>query len=335
MTEHFFKFASPLFFILLIFLPFIHWLATRLTSESAIGFSSLKLFGGIERSWRERFGFFPKVCRMLALVLLVFGLARPQWGTETTEVTSESVDILLTIDTSGSMKALDFKVADKEVNRLDVVKKVVDEFIAKRPYDRLGMVIFGEKAYTQCPLTNDGDALRMFLQWVRIGIVGDGTAIGNALATSVKRLKDNKTKSKIIILLTDGRSNAGEITPLAAAEIAKEYMIKVYTIGVGSDQPVPYPEETPFGVRRIMAHLEMDNETLKQIAEITGGEFYPATDTEELKQIYAKIDALEKTEVTIKKYYRANELFSYFVVPALFWLLLEFVFSQLIFIKIP
>jgi len=152
----------------------------------------------------------------------------------------------------GVMKALDFHLNNSEANRLDVVKRVVEDFINRRQYDRIGMVVFGEEAYTQCPLTLDYDVLNTFLKWIRIGIVGDGTAIGNALATSVKRLKDKPTKSKIIILLTDGRSNAGEIFPIMAAQIAKEFNIRVYTIGVGSKGPVPYPEKTPFGVRKVM-----------------------------------------------------------------------------------
>ncbi|MBI2340526.1 MAG: VWA domain-containing protein [Deltaproteobacteria bacterium] len=285
MSAHFFQFEDPWFFALLLLLPFIYLFSRTASHSVKINFSSLKLFNGISRSFKERFQFVVPFLGTAALALFIAGLARPQLGNRTTESLSEGIDILLTIDTSGSMKALDFH--------------------------------------------------RTFLKWVRIGIVGDGTAIGNALATSVKRLKDQPAKSKIIILLTDGRSNAGEIAPLTAAAIAKEFGIKVYTIGVGGKGPVPYPEETPFGVRRIYAELDQDEETLKEIALITGGKYFSAVNTEELEEIYATIDKLEKTEVKVKEYSEYFELYPWFLLAGLVLLALQAVLSQTVFVRIP
>lgn len=335
MSKLFFQFNDPHFFILLTLLPFIYLFSRRASKLNQINFSSVKLFSGITRSRREKSQFVVPLLRMITLALLITALARPQWGNKTTEILSEGIDIILAIDTSGSMKALDFHLEHSEANRLDVVKKVVGDFISRREHDRIGMVIFGEEAYTQCPLTLDYDILRTFLKWVRIGIVGDSTAIGNGLATAVKRLKDQPAKSKIVILLTDGRSNAGEVAPLTAAAIAKEFNIKVYTIGVGSKGPVPYPEETPFGIRKVYAELDLDEDTLKGIAQITGGQYFRATDTEELEKIYGTIDQLEKSEVKMKEYSEYFELYPWFLVSALFSLLIEILLSQLVFVRIP
>ena len=335
MNKLFFQFDGPYFFALLLLLPIIYLFSSKVSGLIKINFSSVKLFSGITRSFKEKFQFIVPLLRIVVLALFIAALARPQWGNKTTEILSEGIDILLAIDTSGSMKALDFHLEKSEANRLDVVKKVVDDFIAHRSYDRIGMVIFGEEAYTQCPLTLDYDVLRTFLRWIRIGIVGDGTAIGNGLATAVKRLKDQPTKSKIIILLTDGRNNAGEVAPLTAAAIAHEFNIKVYTIGVGSKGPVPYPEETPFGVRKVYAELDQDEDTLKEIAMITGGKYFSAVNTEELEEIYATIDKLEKSEVKVKEYSEYFELYPWFLLAGLVLLAFEAVLSQTVFMRIP
>lgn len=326
-----FRFENPAFLFLLA-LPILYRFIQ--IKRSSFYFSSLALFED-RRGWRAGLDQSLILFRSIIFMLLVLGLARPQWTNTTTEVLTEGIDILLTIDTSGSMQALDFQLNGSEVNRLDVVKNVVSDFISRRPYDRIGMVIFGETAYTQCPLTRDGKTLQRFLEWIRIGIVGDGTAIGSALATSVKRLKDQPTKSKIVILLTDGRNNAGEIAPLRAAEIAKEYGIKVYTIGVGSRGLVPYPQQTPFGVRRTYARLDIDDKTLGEIAQITGGQYYRATQTEELEKIYETIDQLEKTEAKIKEYRENRELYGYFLLGALGILLIEILLGRTVLLRIP
>lgn len=335
MSDHFFQFQDPWFLILLAVIPLLSFFSKKKEGKHSIHFPSLSLFEGLHRSVRERFEFIVPILRGLSLLLLILGLARPQWGSKTTETSGEGVDILLAIDTSGSMRALDFHLQNSEVNRLDVIKKVVADFISKRTHDRIGMVVFGEEAYTQCPLTTDTGTLRDFLERIRIGIAGDGTAIGNALATAVKRLKNQKTKSRIIILLTDGRNNAGEISPLTAAGIARDLGIKIYAIGIGSDGPVPYPEETPFGVRKVYAHLEQDEDMLKQIAQITGGRYFHANETAELEKIYDVIDHLEKSEIKIKEFREYEELYPPFVLVGLILLALELLLSRTYFLRIP
>lgn len=335
MKGTFFQFGSPYFFLLIVGLPFILRTLVRGRASARIHFSSINLFQKVGTSRKERLKKVSSFLRLLSLLLLITALARPQLGNKTTEVLSEGIDILLTIDTSGSMKALDFHLKNSETNRLDVIKNVVEKFIARRPYDRIGMVVFGSEAYTQCPLTLDQGVLTSFLKWIHIGIAGDGTAIGNALAVSVKRIKDQPTKSKIIILLTDGRSNAGEIDPMLAAELAKDHHIKVYTIGVGSRGPVPYPQETPFGIQRVYAKLDLDEDILKKIAETTGGEYFRATDTDELEKIYDQIDKLEKTEVKVKEYNDYHELYPAFLVWGLLFFILEVVLANTVFVRIP
>ena len=336
MMQAFSQFRDPLYFLLLLPIPLIFLVSTRAGTSLAIRFSSSRLLAGLPTSLRQRGLIFPLLLRFLLIALVVTALARPQWGTRTTEVETEGVDILLTLDTSGSMKALDFTLDGSQANRLDVVKKVVDDFISKRTHDRIGMVVFGERAYTQSPLTLDTDTLRLFLDWIEIGIAGDGTAIGSALAVSVKRMMKEKTKTKIIILLTDGRNNAGEVSPVTAAEIAKGQGIKVYTIGVGSDAAkIPYPQETPFGTRIVYAELDLDEELLRQIATATGGRYFRATDTAELEEIYAEIDQREKTKIEERHFEEVRELYAPLVCVALFLLLLEIFLSQTVLRRIP
>lgn len=335
MNHTFYQFENPYLLFLLILVPIIFYFLLKNQSFVSIKFSSVELFEGIPKSLKEKLYFLPALLRCLALSLFIIALARPQHGNSTSEIISEGIDIVLTIDTSGSMKALDFELDGKEANRLDVVKSVVSDFVDQRKYDRMGMIVFGEEAYTQCPLTLDGNTIKQFLDWVEIGIAGDGTSIGRALATSVKRLKDEKTKSKIIILLTDGINNDMDITPKMAAEIAKDHNIKVYTIGVGSRGPVPYPEMTLFGMRKISVRLDLDEESLKEIADITGGLYFRATDSEELKKIYSTIDQLEKTEVKVKEYQNFNDLFSGFVFLGLLLLFVEFLLANTYLLKIP
>jgi Ca-activated chloride channel family protein len=259
----------------------------------------------------------------LGMITLIIGCARPQWGRHETEVTSEGIDIILAIDASGSMAALDFKLAGRPVNRLTVVKKVVTDFIREQRGDRLGMVIFGEHAYTQCPLTLDYDVLIQLLDHIKVGIAGEGTAVGDGLALSLKRLKDVPGKSKVVILLTDGRNNAGKISPEKAAEIAKTLDIKVYTIGIGTQGAVPFPQPGMFGRRIIYVNLDLDQETLEQIAQITGGLYFYAADTDKLKAIYDEISKMEKTKAKVKHYEIWEEWFKYFALAGLSLLFLE------------
>jgi Ca-activated chloride channel family protein len=264
----------------------------------------------------------------LTLAFWIVGLARPQFVQRETEVTSEGIDIMLAVDASGSMAAMDFKLKGRPVNRLTVVKKVVSDFIRQQKGDRLGMVIFGDSAYTQSPLTLDYDVLTQLLDHIQVGIAGEGTAIGDGLALSLKRLKDAPGKSKVVILLTDGRNNAGKISPEKAAEIAKSLGVKVYTIGIGTQGQVPFPQEGMFGTRLIYVNLDMDPETLERIAEITGGRYFYAADTGKLAAIYDEIGELEKTEVKVKHYETFDELYRYFLWAGTGLLLLEIFLSN-------
>ncbi len=329
-----FHLENPLFLFLFLLLPVFVWVELK-RKRGFIFYSSLKLLDKENRQKEKFFVWIPLILKCAALALLIFALARPQLADVKTEVSSEGVDILLTIDTSGSMQALDFKINGEEVDRLMAVKKVVSDFIKNRLSDRIGMVVFGDMAYTQTPLTLDYDVLLNFLDQVEIGAAGDATAIGDAIALSVKRLKDLPGKSKIIILLTDGRSNAGRITPEKAAEIAAEYGVKIYTIGVGSRGPVPFPERTFFGIRHVLVQLDIDEEALQRIAEKTGGQYFRATDTEALKKIYETIDKLEKSEAKVTHYREYQELFRYFLGAAFAFLLCEMILKQSIYRSFP
>jgi len=266
----------------------------------------------------------------------VIALARPQYGNEQTKVTTEGIDIVLAVDVSGSMLAEDFEIGGQRYNRLHVVKPVVKDFIMKRTNDRIGLVVFAGRPYTQCPMTLDYGMLLQLLEKVEIGMVEDGTAIGSALGSSIERLKDTKAKSKVIILLTDGRNNAGEIDPFTAAEIARTFGIKIYTIGAGTKGLAPYPAMDIFG-NRVMKQvkIDIDDDALREIAKITDGKYYRATDTESLKEIYSQIDKLEKTETEVTQYTEYNELFHYFLLPALGLLLIELGLKKTKLRKIP
>jgi len=262
-------------------------------------------------------------------------MARPQSGSKSTEVVTEGIDIMLCLDTSGTMQALDFTWKGEKQNRLQVVKRVVNEFIKGRKNDRIGMVVFGAEAFTQCPLTLDYGVLLSFLDRVEIGMAGDTTAIGSALATCVKRLKDLKSKSKVVILLTDGRNNAGNINPETAAELAKTFKVKVYTIGVGTEGEVPFLVDTIFGKRYVYQRVDLDEAIVKEIATITGGTYFKATNTKALEEIYTQIDQMEKTKVEIKEYTEYKELFHWFLLPGLAFILLEVILANTRFRKIP
>jgi Ca-activated chloride channel family protein len=242
---------------------------------------------------------------------------------------------MLALDTSGSMRALDFIEDEKRITRLTVVKDVVSKFIDNRPNDRIGMVVFGEQAYTQCPLTLDQDILQSFLSKLEIGMAGDSTAIGSAIGIAVKRLKDLESKSKVMILLTDGRSNAGALPPIQAAQAAKTFGIKIYTIGVGTKGKAPFLVNSVFGQRYVYQEVDIDEVTLKEISKITGGQYFRATDVESLKNIYDQIDEMEKSEVKVIDHSEYKELFYYFLVPGLLLLLLEAGLSNTLLRRVP
>ncbi|MCH8209616.1 MAG: VWA domain-containing protein [Nitrospinae bacterium] len=260
----YFRFEDPW---LLLFLLLIPWTVamSRRGRMGTLRYSSISKLKTLRPSRINILEATPVVLRCMAIALIVLAFARPQEGRKTSEILSPGVDIVLALDTSGSMRALDFKKKGQPVDRLEVVKDVVTEFVKEREFDRIGMVAFGKEAFTQCPLTLDHNILLTFLDKLKIGIAGDMTAIGNAIGIAVKRLKDIKSQSKIIILLTDGRNNAGTITPIQAAEIAKTFGIKIYTIGVGTRGKAPFLVESFFGKRYVYQDVELDEETLKQV----------------------------------------------------------------------
>lgn len=330
-----FRFQDPWLLIVLAAVPAMVWYGLKNLGSSQIRFSSLGVLKQLKSPaslmWRKGL----IIMRCLTVALFILALARPQSGIKSTEVSTEGVDIMLCLDTSGSMQALDFKEGDKRVTRLQIVKKVVGEFIKGRKNDRIGMVVFAQEAFTQCPQTLDYGVLLSLLDNVDFGMAGDSTSIGSALAVCVKRLKDLQSKSKVIILLTDGRNNTGAVSPATAADIAKSYNMKVYTIGVGTEGEAPFLVDSFFGKQYVYQKVDLDEETLQDIAQKTGGKYFRAANTEALKNIYKQIDQMEKTEVKIKEYMEYEELFSFFLIPGLCLLLLEVVLANTRLRKIP
>jgi Ca-activated chloride channel family protein len=331
---NFFQFQNPWLLLFLLALPLLALHASR-DHRATVHFSSLVTLKALRPSKVDIYAGLPFIIRFLALALLIVALARPQEGHKSTEILSVGVDIMLALDTSGSMKALDFIEEEKRITRLAVVKGVVSEFIDKRPNDRIGMVVFGEQAYTQCPLTLDQGILQSFLSKLEIGMAGDSTAIGSAIGIAVKRLKDLDSESKVIILLTDGRNNAGTLAPLQAAQTAKAFGIKIHTIGVGTKGKAPFLVNSIFGQRYVYQEVDIDEGTLQEISKITGGQYFRATDLESLKNIYKQIDEMEKSEVKVIDHSEYKELFYYFLVPGLALLLLEIGLSNTFLRRIP
>lgn len=326
------EFRYPWMLVLLLVIPLMLFLQTRRT-RVRFPFSSVKTLrksGG--HSLKIVFYRSLPLLRALALALFVCALARPQISSGEREYETDGVDIILAMDISGSMMAEDFKPE----NRLAVAKQEATKFIKGRENDRMGLVVFARKAFTQCPLTLDYDILTGLLKQVQVGMIPDGTAIGMGLATAVNRLRDSEAKSKVIILITDGENNAGNIDPITAAELAKSFNIRVYTIGVGKGGLVPFPVMDPlFGKRYVQMEVEIDEMTLKRIADITGGLFFRSRDPESLQGIYEKINELEKTEVKVKEYLSFEEHFHLFLLPALLLILIEVLLSQTILMKVP
>ncbi|MEC7641101.1 MAG: VWA domain-containing protein [Nitrospinota bacterium] len=318
----FFQFQDPWFLLFIMVVPL--FLILNLNKRSAVfRYSSVAVLKSVNASGSKFVARIPLILRCMALAFIVIALARPQEGRKSREILSAGVDIVLTLDTSGSMFALDFFKNKERITRLAVVKDVVTEFVENRESDRLGLVVFGEEAFTQCPLTLDHNILLSLLDKLAIGIAGDSTAIGSAIGIAVKRLKDLESESKVIILLTDGRNNAGDLLPLQAAEIAKSYGIKIYTIGVGTRGKAPFLVDTVFGKRYMYQEVDIDEDTLKKISTLTGAKYFRATDLESLKDIYQQIDRLEKTEVKVIEHTSFNERFTLFLIPALSLILLE------------
>ncbi len=299
-------------------------------------FPSKHLLSGVGASWKNRFIWLPDVLRYGAIILFVIALAGPRLVQKETLHKTEGIDIVLAIDASGSMAAEDFTINNQRMNRLAIIKNVVKEFIQNRKNDRIGIVAFGGVAYTVCPLTTDYAWLEQNLDRVDLGLIEDGTAIGSAVSSSLLRLKTSTAKSKIIILLTDGMNNAGQIDPLKAAQLAKNQGVKMYTIGAGSKGYVPFPAQDFFG-RKVYQNvlIDLDENTLTKMAEMTGGKYFRAVDTESLRKIYSEIDTLEKTKIEEIGYLEYEELFDKVLAVALFFILCELILRNTILMRIP
>ncbi len=329
-------FAHPWLLLLLLLLPLLAVLQGGRGAAPAVIFSSLKPLQPLGRIRRSRVGGWLTSLMLLALALLVVAMARPQRGKTISHVEASGIDILLALDVSRSMLAEDFTVGGERVNRLVAVKQVTEKFIEGRPNDRIGILCFAGRPYIVSPLTLDHDWLLQNLERVKIGLVEDGTAIGSAIASSANRLKDKEAKSKIIVLLTDGDNNAGKITPATAAEAAKALGIKIYTICAGTRGFAPMPVQDMFG--RTMyrnVKVEVDEESLKQIATIANGQFFRATDTKTLNQIFEQIDKLEKSTVELSQYKQYRDLFPWFLASGFGLLALQVVLAQSVGRRLP
>lgn len=320
--------ADPIALLFLVLIPVLLWVYWRglKTRRGGLRFSDLSVIQTIRSAPMLRFRHVPLLIRSLVIGLIVFALARPQAGVHGEEVTTEGIDIVLALDISGSMRAEDFKPN----NRLYVAKQVLSEFVKRRKSDRIGMVVFAGRSFTQCPLTLDYNVLLGLIEQIQIGMVEDGTAIGMGIANSVNRLRKSNAKSRVIILLTDGVNNTGAIDPLTAAQAAKALGVKIYTIGVGKEGGAPIPVDDPlFGKTYArnrdgsLVLTEIDEELLKTIAKSTDGAYFRAADAQALADIYGRIDAMERTEIKTVEYTRYRELFAYLLLPALVFAVAE------------
>lgn len=330
------SFANPWLLLLLLIIPLLSFLKGKYGGNAGVVFSSTRILERLGKRRRSRAGDFLTGLIYLALACLIIALARPQQGKTITRTQASGVDIMLVIDVSRSMLAEDFSIGSQRANRLEVVKKVTEEFIRERPNDRIGLAAFAGRPYLVSPLTLDHDWLIQNLDRTRIGLVEDGTAIGSALASAASRLKDKEAKSKLIVLLSDGDNNAGKVAPLTAAEAAKALGIRVYTIGAGSEGSAPFPFTDPFG-RTVYQRVELrfDETALKDIAKLTGGTYYRATDTKSLEKIFSQIDQLEKTKVEVEKYSQYKDLFPWFLLAGFGFLVAEIVLSQTAWRRLP
>lgn len=317
--------------LLLLLIPIIGYQVWKFGTNQnpSLTFSDTSGLKNLPGNWRSYGVWLSPFLQCMAFALVVIAIARPQYKNTTVERNAEGIDIVLTLDISTSMKAEDLKP-----NRLEAAKNVADNFISKRISDRIGLVLFARKSFTMVPPTLDYDLLKRLLTDVEMGVVEDGTAIGMGIATAVNRLKESEAKSKVIILLTDGQNNSGEIDPVTAADLAVSYGIKIYTIGAGTRGTAPYPVKDPiFGDRYQNIKVDIDEEMLTQIANMTGGAYFRATDTERLKEIYAQIDELERTKIEEVIYTDYQDLYPRFLLPGIFLLVLSIVSDRFLFRK--
>jgi Ca-activated chloride channel homolog len=322
------RFLQPDWFWALTLLPLVVLWRGRRGPVAAVEYSDISLARDIARRTRSRIGGMVWLLPIIAAALMIVGLARPQRTQSRTEVTVNGIDIVLGLDISGSMQALDFKVNNTRVNRVAVVKSVVSKFIDERPNDRIGLIAFAAAPYIVSPLTLDHDWLQQNLDRINVTIGDDGTAIGSAIAAAVNHLRTTATKSKVVVLLTDGVNNSGKIPPLAAAEAARALGVKVYTIGVGVRGKAPIPITDHAGSTHvIMANVDVDEKTLQAVADETGGQFYRATDTDSLQKIYEQINRYETSAQSVEKFEHVEELYRWVLFPSLgllgFWVLLQ------------
>ena len=322
------SFAHPFYFGLLLLIPFmILWQQRgRKTDNPVMRLTTLQGIRHMKPSFRVRFRPVLFVLRIIALIALIIALARPQSSNVTESIDSEGIDIVISLDISGSMLAEDFKP-----NRIEAAKSIALNFIDQRPTDRIGFVIFAGESFTQCPITIDHNVLKEQVSQIKSGVLVDGTSIGMGLATAVDRLRNSKAKSKVIILLTDGVNNTGLIDPNTALEIAKAYKVRVYTVGIGTEGQAPYPVQTPFGIQTQMMPVQIDEPLLKQISSQTGGKYFRATGNRSMAAIYQEIDKMEKTRVEISSYKHYAELFFPFACIALICLALELLLRYTLF----
>lgn len=327
------EFADPYFLSLLILIPFILFWRKKKNERASLVYSDIQLIKGtLTPTLRQKLKPMLTWLQIAALILLVLGLARPRSKNSQSSITSEGIDIVMALDVSRSMLIEDMG----NLNRLDAAKEVAEKFVKGRQSDRVGLVVFAGKSFTQCPLTVDYPILISLIRQVSIGVIEDGTAIGMGLINSINRLRESKSKSKVVILLTDGQNNRGEIDPMTAAQIAQALQIRVYTIGAGKDGLARIPVDDPFfGKQYITAEVKIDEETLKGIAETTGGQYFRATNQKALEDIYEQIGQMEKTKIDVRTYFRYEELYPYFLIPALLLLFLHFVLLRTLFFELP
>ena len=326
------EFLHPWALILLLVIPAMTlWYIFRQGKiHTALRFSSSAVFENTGRSWRIKFRHLPFILRMITVALIIVILARPQSKFDRTDYKVEGIDIMMAIDISGSMLAEDFKP-----NRLEAAKDVAAEFIDGRRNDRIGLIVFSAESFLQCPLTIDHPRLKNFFSEIRSGMVTDGTAIGDGLGLAVYHISKSDAVSKVIILLTDGINNAGSVDPMTAAEIAKKYNVRVYTIGVGSEGMAPYPFPTPYGVQYQNMKVLIDETLLQNIATATGGSYFRATDNEKLRGIYRQIDEMEKSRIDVTRFSKRKEEFLMFAIAAVVLMITEILLRLFVFRHIP
>jgi len=330
------RFLHPLWLWALTLLPLVILWRGRRGPVAAVEYSDISLARDVARRTRSRIGWIVGLLPILAAALMIVGLARPQRTHSRTEVTVNGIDIVLGLDVSGSMQALDFSVGDQRVNRIAVVKAVVAQFIDERPNDRIGLIAFAASPYIVSPLTLDHDWLLQNLERVNVGIADDGTAIGSAIAAGVNHLRTTAAKSKVVILLTDGVNNSGKISPLAAAEAARALGVKVYTIGVGVRGKAPIPVRDEKGKIHVVTMIvDVDEKTLQAVANETGGRFYRATDTDSLQKIYEQINRYETSAQSVQRFEHVEELYRWALYPPLGLLGLGLLLQQTRFRRLP